>query len=150
MNIKDKLYVVVSALVICSVVLVWSIAQYIGYSNQQRAEPPHREEQAEAPNLPKPPSFVERVLKDNPHITRQTAEAFENERIQMNIMHQEHRVQVLTEKNISDPEEMITLEQELARELQTQFLLLEQKYNVNMQQGKSGFIGAPVPPVIPN
>jgi anti-sigma-K factor RskA len=112
--------------------------------------PVHKEEKAEPPNLPKPPSFVERVLKDNPHISRETAEQYETERIQTNVAHQEYRVQVLKEKNVSNPEEMIAIEQELARELQAQFEKLEEKYNINMAQGKPGFTGAPIPATLPN
>ncbi len=111
--------------------------------------PVHKEEKAEPPNLPKPPSFVERVLKDNPHISRETAEQYEAERIQTNVAHQEYRVRVLKEKKVSDPEEMIAIEQGLALELQAQFEQLEAKYNIHMQQGKPGFIGAPIPPPLP-
>ncbi len=131
-------------------VLWWGMNHYTVPIAQSPEQPVHREEKAEAPNLPKPPSFVERVLKDNPHITQETAEAFEQERVQINIAHQEHRMEVLREKNIENPEEMIILEQKLVSELQAQFEQLEEKYNIHMQQGKPGFVGAPIPPTLPN
>lgn len=144
---KKAPIVIVTLIALCA--LWWGVHMYTAREVAEMMPPVvHKEEKAEAPNLPKPPSFVERVLKDNPHITRETAEAFEQERIQTNIAHQEYRVQVLKEKDISNPEEMIVIEQGLARELQAQFEKLEAKYNISMQQGKPGFIGAPVPPTL--
>ncbi len=146
MNKNTVLAVVVSVAALC--VVWWFTFQKT--VDTVVAPPVHLEVKADAPNLPKPPSFVERVLKDNPHISRETAEQYEAERIQTNVAHQEHRIQVLAEKNTSDPEEMIMLEQSLARELQAQFEQLEEKYNIKMQQGPPGFLGAPVTTTVAN
>lgn len=142
---KKIFFTIVSLLALTA---VWWVLQQSQTGGTADTLPPvvHREEKAEPPNLPKPPSFVDRILKDNPHITRETAEAFEQERIQLNVAHQEYRVQVLNEKNIHNPEEMIIVEQGLARELQAKFEKLEAQYNIQMQQGKPGFTGAPIPP----
>lgn len=104
-----------------------------------------REEKAEPPNLPKPPSFVVRVMQDNPHLDQKTAEQFEQERISINVAHQEYRMKVLKEAGTVSPEELIEIEQELAGKLHKSFVELEVKYDIAMKKNPPGFLGAPVP-----
>lgn len=113
---------------------------------QDTPAPVVREEKAEPPNLPKPPSFIERVMKDNPHLDRKTAEQYEQERIAINVAHQEERMRVLAKAGSPDPEELIQIELKLARELGEAFAVIDKKYSVVMKQNPPTFLGAPVPP----
>lgn len=116
----------------------------------ESAEVPAAQRQTdEAPNLPKPPSFVERVLKDNPQLDRATAERFEQERIQINIAHQEHRMDVIRKAGKPGPDELIKIEVDLAKKLDQEFKALEKQYGITMKQNPQGFVGAPVPPPLP-
>lgn len=106
-----------------------------------------REEKADPPNLPKPPSFIVRVMQDNPQLDRKTAELYEQERIAINVAHQEYRTQVLKDSGPVGPEELLEIERKLAEKLLKEFMALDAKYAITMKTNPPGFLGAPVPPI---
>jgi hypothetical protein len=93
-------------------------------------------EQALPPLTPPPPPTpapLDRIRAENPHLTQQQAEAYENERIAINVKLQEKRVVMLKQLKDQTPEGMMKVEIGIADEMTRLFSDLDKRYGIKRQ-----------------